>query len=603
MAGFGVDSNGTEIMWSNNVDFSGSVTQTRQITADGQLLIGSTASPNIRSATLTAGTGVSITNGPGSITIGLAGTAIETITGDTGGAKVPLAGNFDLKGTANQISVTGTANTETFSLIGPYTPATYTNHGVLLGQGTSSIVATSVGTTNTVLLGNTGSDPSFGAVSNAALVNSTVTLNNGNNITVTGGGPLTLGGTASFDLTGTTNHAVQIGNAGGSLTSTAVGTTGQVLTGVTGADPIWASPATSGTVTSVSVVSANGLAGTVATSTTTPAITLTTTITGVLSGNGTAITGSAITQYDVLVGGATNAISSVGPGSSGQILRSGGNAANPSYSTATYPATAGTSANVLTSDGTNWNSTAPAAPAFTPNSTIQLVDDFIGVNGAANITSITSSSLCSELTWLIGSSSGGSNNFTSTAGLEESGHPGVIGNTLAGASTVVAITLSNFINTHRTIVLGGGAITLNFVFKLAILPAGGNLYTAFVGMSSTTQYPSAVSVVNAVSFQYDSAINSGNWQLITKNTSVSTTTNTSTAADTNWHNFQISINAAGTSVEFFIDGVSQGTHTTNIPTAAINPNMGFSTSSVGGASINSMLIDLFYMKQTLTTAR
>lgn len=51
----------------------------------------------------------------------------------------------------------------------------------------------------------------------------------------------------------------------------------------------------SGTVTSVSVVSANGFAGTVATATTTPAITLTTTITGILSGNGTAISAAATT--------------------------------------------------------------------------------------------------------------------------------------------------------------------------------------------------------------------------------------------------------------------------------------------------------------------
>lgn len=50
-----------------------------------------------------------------------------------------------------------------------------------------------------------------------------------------------------------------------------------------------------GTVTSVSVVSANGLAGTVATSTTTPAITLTTTVTGILSGNGTAISAASTT--------------------------------------------------------------------------------------------------------------------------------------------------------------------------------------------------------------------------------------------------------------------------------------------------------------------
>jgi hypothetical protein len=39
----------------------------------------------------------------------------------------------------------------------------------------------------------------------------------------------------------------------------------------------------------VSIVTANGFAGTVATNTTTPAITLTTTITGILKGNGTSV--------------------------------------------------------------------------------------------------------------------------------------------------------------------------------------------------------------------------------------------------------------------------------------------------------------------------
>lgn len=69
----------------------------------------------------------------------------------------------------------------------------------------------------------------------------------------------------------------------------------------------WADPVThrlltdnagggSGTVTSVSVVSANGFAGTVATATTTPAITLTTTINAaVLAGNGTAIAAATTT--------------------------------------------------------------------------------------------------------------------------------------------------------------------------------------------------------------------------------------------------------------------------------------------------------------------
>jgi hypothetical protein len=77
----------------------------------------------------------------------------------------------------------------------------------------------------------------------------------------------------------------------------AQGTSGQVLTSAgTGNTPTWTTP-TTGTVTSVSVVSANGLAGTVATATTTPAITLSTTVTGLLKGNGTAIS-AAVANID-----------------------------------------------------------------------------------------------------------------------------------------------------------------------------------------------------------------------------------------------------------------------------------------------------------------
>lgn len=62
----------------------------------------------------------------------------------------------------------------------------------------------------------------------------------------------------------------------------------------------------SGTVTSTSVVSANGFAGTVATATTTPAITLSTTITGMLKGNGTAISAAtAETDYVTPTGAGT----------------------------------------------------------------------------------------------------------------------------------------------------------------------------------------------------------------------------------------------------------------------------------------------------------
>jgi len=76
--------------------------------------------------------------------------------------------------------------------------------------------------------------------------------------------------------------------------------TGAGTTVVTGTYPnftITSNDAFVGTVTSVSVVSANGLAGTVANPTTTPAITLSTTVTGLLKGNGTAIS-AAIANVD-----------------------------------------------------------------------------------------------------------------------------------------------------------------------------------------------------------------------------------------------------------------------------------------------------------------
>ncbi len=63
------------VMFALNVDFTGNslTSGTAQVLQDGQLLIGSSVSPNIRVNKLTAGAGVTITNGNGTITIGLAG--------------------------------------------------------------------------------------------------------------------------------------------------------------------------------------------------------------------------------------------------------------------------------------------------------------------------------------------------------------------------------------------------------------------------------------------------------------------------------------------------------------------------------------------------
>lgn len=89
-----------------------------------------------------------------------------------------------------------------------------------------------------------------------------------------------------------------------------------------------------GTVTSVSVASANGFAGGVATATTTPAITISTSVTGLLKGNGTAVSAAAAgTDY--------------APATSGtSILKGNGSGGFSSAAAGTdyAPATSGTSA-------------------------------------------------------------------------------------------------------------------------------------------------------------------------------------------------------------------------------------------------------------------
>jgi hypothetical protein len=90
-----------------------------------------------------------------------------------------------------------------------------------------------------------------------------------------------------------TNGQLLIGNGTGYTVANLTAGSGVSISNSAGGISISAT-GTGGTVTSVSVVSANGFAGTVATATTTPAITLTTSVSGLLYGNGTALAAATI---------------------------------------------------------------------------------------------------------------------------------------------------------------------------------------------------------------------------------------------------------------------------------------------------------------------
>lgn len=212
----------------------------------------------------------------------------------------------------------------------------------------------------------------------------------------------------------TTLHAVLIGAANNGIASTAVGSTGQVLQGNTGADPTYSTatyPSASGGTgkilydngtnfvestptfpasasatsrkiivsdgtnwvastetyavpgTSGNILTSNGTNWTSAapaTNGTVTSVSGTANQVAVATGTTTPVisligpyTPATYTAHGVLIGEGTSSIAALAAGSAGQVLQSGGASADPAYSTPTYPSVSGTSRKILVSDGTN----------------------------------------------------------------------------------------------------------------------------------------------------------------------------------------------------------------------------------------------------------
>jgi hypothetical protein len=218
------------------------------------------------------------------LAVGTAG-QILTVTGGIPAWVAPLAL------TSTQIAFGSTANLPTSNAELTYAPLT----GAFKVNNTLSVALPS----DVIIKGaaaNTGLTEYGGSVNITGGYSDTYF---GGDVNLTGGQGLTGGGVIITAGAGTTNGIIELNTVGLAITIAAngelkvnadAGTVGEVLTsGGPGVAPTWAAAGGAGTVTSVSVASANGFSGTVATATTTPAITVRTTITGILKGNGTAI--------------------------------------------------------------------------------------------------------------------------------------------------------------------------------------------------------------------------------------------------------------------------------------------------------------------------
>lgn len=160
--------------------------------ANGTLPIGNGSGFTL--AALTPGTGISITNGVGSITIASAATVATTYTEDAGSA-TPSGNNLNILGTSAQgISTSGSGSTVTITASSSTTTqkgvvalatnaeaiagtdttkaitsddlkaklGTQTVHGLPIGEGTSSALTWTAAPTNgQLLIGSTGADPAL----------------------------------------------------------------------------------------------------------------------------------------------------------------------------------------------------------------------------------------------------------------------------------------------------------------------------------------------------------------------------------------------------------------------------------------------------------
>lgn len=137
------------------------------------------------------------------------------------------------------------------------------------------------------------------------------------------------------------------------------------------------------------------------------------------------------------------------------------------------------------------------------------------------------------------------------------------------AAGVIQVSAGTTITARAALHLGTGNYLFGYAsydcewrIELPILSDGTVTYTSWVGLIDNGG--GGGDCTNGAYFRYDST-QSANWQMCTSNNGTQTRTATSTAVTTDWTKLRLVVNNTGTSITYYINGVSVGTITTNIP--------------------------------------
>ena len=179
-----------------------------------------------------------------------------------------------------------------------------------------------------------------------------------------------------------------------------------------------------------------------------------------------------------------------------------------------------------------------------------------------------------------------------------SGHAGIL--LLTTGTTTTGYSAYDTFNSSNTFRYDDGETVFEAAVRLPVLSTVTDEYSFAIGGSPQNN---GVLGNDGAMFYYKRVSYGANWQAVTRNTASQTTTDTAVAVAANtWVRLTLIVNAAGTSVTYYINGTLVATITTNIPAGGAGREGCLLLKSAGTTSVTAN-VDYHFVGKTFTTSR